>query len=73
MIRAVTAVIHKYLVECLFEMFRSAEILVVTVALAGQERMHAVVKIVAPDTIETVAAEFRRIESAARRSDWFRR
>ena len=54
--RAVTTVVHEYVVECLGHLPGLAEIDVVAVALAGQQGVEGVVKIVAPDAVQAVAA-----------------
>src|SRR6266850_4428457 len=51
---------YKTLVERAHDLLRLAEILVIALALAGQESVHALVKIIAPQGIETVTAAARR-------------
>ena len=55
------AVVHEHAVEGLCEMFGVTEILIVTVALTRQQRVDAVMKIVAPNAVEAVSALVGRV------------
>ncbi len=59
---AITTVVHKHVVIGFGQVLGAAKILVIAVALAGQQRVNAVVEVVVPDAVQSVAALLARAD-----------